>query len=306
MSSGFNDPGITENVGSVRTSGVEVNFGYSNYDNELKWGVNLNLGTAQNEVLLLGQSEFIQGGLFQQEAISRIEVGQPLFYFHGFETNGIYQNQAEIDQDLTDNPGQTTVQPGDVRIVDRNGDGQITPDDKTKIGNPYPDFTFGLNLDANYKNFDFSAFINGSYGNDIYNTNLFHLEGMTRLFNASTSVIDRWRGPGTSNTIPRELGAPRNTQVSDRFVEDGSFVRLRNLVVGYTFPEGVLNDTFSKFRVYLSAQNMITLSRYSGLDPEIGIPAIDGNPDTQRFEVGIDRGNYPQPKSIQVGLQLAF
>lgn len=306
LSSGFNDPGITENVGSVRTSGVEVNFGYSDYDNELKWGVNLNLGTAQNEVLSLGQSEFIQGGLFQQEAISRIEVGQPLFYFHGFETNGIYQNQAEIDQDLTDNPGQTTVQPGDVRIVDRNGDGQITPDDKTKIGNPYPDFTFGLNLDANYKNFDFSAFINGSYGNDIYNTNLFHLEGMTRLFNASTSVIDRWRGPGTSNTIPRELGAPRNTQVSDRFVEDGSFVRLRNLVVGYTFPEGVLNDTFSKFRVYLSAQNMITLSRYSGLDPEIGIPAIDGNPDTQRFEVGIDRGNYPQPKSIQVGLQLAF
>ncbi len=306
LSSGFNDTFITENVGSVETYGFEINFGYSNYDNEFKWSANLNIGTARNEVISLGQSDFIQGGVFQNEALSRIEVGQPLFFFYGLQTDGIYQNQGEIDQVFTANPGQTTVQPGDIRFVDRNGDGQINSADKTKIGNPYPDFTFGFNFDATYKNFDFSAFINGSYGNDIYNTNLFHLEGMTRLFNASTSVLDRWTGPGTSNTIPRALGAPQNTQASDRFIEDGSFVRLRNLIVGYTFPKNMFNDAFSKFRVYLSAQNMITLTNYSGLDPEIGIPAIDGNPDSQRFEVGIDRGNYPQPKSVQVGLQLAF
>ena len=247
-----------------------------------------------------------RGGGFENENISRIMVGEPLFYFYGLQTDGIYQTQEEVDAVLTANPNQTTVQPGDIRFVDRNNDGMITSADKTKIGNPYPDFTYGLNLNANYKDFDFSVFIYGSQGNDIYNTNIYDLQGMTRLFNSGTEVLNRWTGPGTSNTVPRAIGATQNVAASDRFVEDGSFARLRNLMIGYSLPKDMFNSYFSKFRIYISGQNLITLTDYSGLDPEIGIPALDGNEDTQRFEVGIDRGNYPQPQSVQLGLQVAF
>ncbi|TDN95100.1 TonB-linked SusC/RagA family outer membrane protein [Salegentibacter sp. 24] len=306
LSSGFNDPYITQNIGSVETNGFEVSLGYNDYEGEFTWSANFNLGSSTNEVQSLGGVDFIEGGSFENENISRISVGEPLFYFYGLETNGIYQTQEEVDEVLTANPEQTTVQPGDIRFVDRNGDGMISSADKTKIGNPYPDFTYGLNLSANYKDFDFSLFINGSQGNDIYNTNIYDLQGMTRLFNAGTDVLDRWTGPGTSNYIPRAIGATQNTAASDRFVEDGSFTRLRNLVVGYTFPKNMFNDYLSKFRIYLSGQNLVTITDYSGLDPEIGVPALSGNEDTQRFEVGIDRGNYPQPQSVLVGLQLAF
>jgi len=306
LSSGFNDPYITENIGSVDTKGFEVNLGYNDSEGEFTWSANLNLGTSSNEVKSLGDVGFIEGGNFEIENISRISVGEPLFYFYGLKTDGIYQNQEEIDEVFTANPDQTTVQPGDIRFVDRNGDGMISSADKTKIGNPYPDFTYGLNLTANYRNFDLNIFINGSHGNDIYNTNIYDLQGMTRLFNSGTEVLNRWTGPGTSNTIPRAIGAIQNTSASDRFVEDGSFTRLRNLVVGYTFPKDMFNNYLSKFRIYVSGQNLVTLTDYSGLDPEIGVPALSGNEDTQRFEVGIDRGNYPQPQSIQVGLQLGF
>ena len=306
LSSGFNDPYMTENIGSVDTKGFELNLGYNDFEGDFTWSANLTIGTSTNEVKSLGAVDFIEGGGFENENISRIMVGEPLFYFYGLQTDGIYQTQEEVDAVLTANPNQTTVQPGDIRFVDRNNDGMITSADKTKIGNPYPDFTYGLNLNANYKDFDFSVFIYGSQGNDIYNTNIYDLQGMTRLFNSGTEVLNRWTGPGTSNTVPRAIGATQNVAASDRFVEDGSFARLRNLMIGYSLPRDMFNSYFSKFRIYVSGQNLITLTDYSGLDPEIGIPAIDGNEDTQRFEVGIDRGNYPQPQSIQVGLQVAF
>ena len=177
---------------------------------------------------------------------------------------------------------------------------------KVKIGNPYPDFTFGFNFNANYKNFDLNLFVNGSIGNDVFNTNIYDLEGMTRPFNAGTQVLNRWTGPGTSNSIPRALGATQNTNASDRYVEDGSYTRLRNLVIGYSFPSEFFNDTFSKFRVYLSGQNLLTLTDYSGLDPEIGRISLNNGAARDNFELGIDRGNYPQPKSVQIGLQVAF
>ena len=306
LSSGFNDPYITENIGSVETKGFELNLGYNDYEGDFTWSANLNIGTSTNEVKSLGGVDFIEGGGFENENVSRIAVGEPLFYFYGYQTDGIYQTQEEVNAVLRANPDQTVVEPGDVRFVDRNNDGMITSADKTKIGNPYPDFTYGLNLNANYKDFDLSLFIYGSQGNDVYNTNIYDLQGMTRLFNSGVEVLDRWTGPGTSNTIPRAMGATQNVAASDRFVEDGSYARLRNLVVGYTLPQNLFNGYFTQFRIYVSGQNLITLTNYSGLDPEIGIPAIDGNADTQRFEVGIDRGNYPQPQSVQLGLQVAF
>jgi len=145
----------------------------------------------------------------------------------------------------------------------------------------------------------------GVSGNDIYNTNIYDLEGMSRLFNAGVQVLDRWTGPGTSNTIPRALGAGENVTVSTRFVEDGSYTRLRNISLGYTIPVSAFNNAISKLRVYISGQNLFTITNYSGLDPEIGTH-LETNNVRQNYELGIDRGNFPMPKSFTAGVQLTF
>ncbi|MBJ2173572.1 TonB-dependent receptor [Aureibaculum sp. A20] len=304
VSLGFNVGTITENVGSVETTGFELNLGYNHYGEDFSWSANLNLGTSTNEVKSLGVLEEITGATFEQNDISRITVGESLFYFYGLETDGIYQTQAEVDAVFTANPGQTIVQPGDIRFVDHNGDGDITSSDRTIIGNPYPDVTYGLNLSADYKNWDLNMFITGVAGNEIFNTNIYDLEGMPRLFNSGTAVLDRWTPTNASNSIPRAAGAPQNVSISDRFVENGSYTRLKNLSIGYTFPEDTFGKgLFSNFKVYVSGQNLVTITDYSGLDPEIGSSTVINN---TAFETGIDRGNYPQPKTFLLGLQVTF
>lgn len=303
LSLGYNVPTIASNVGSVETKGFEADLGYNDYDGEFTWSANLNLGTSKNEVLSIGNLTEVQGGFFENEYLTRIAPGEALFHFYGLKTDGIFQNQAEVDAVYTANPDQEVIQPGDIRFVDINGDGTINAADKTVIGNPYPTLTMGLNISAQYKNFDASIFIQGAYGQDIYNTNIYDLEGMPRLFNSGIAVLDRWTGEGTSNTIPRALGAPQNLGASDRFIEDGSYTRLKNLNIGYTFDEDVFGDSVANLRIYVSGQNLITLTDYSGLDPEIGV-------DNVLFQgtgaIGIDRGLYPQPTSVTFGVQLGF
>ncbi|MGW1454962.1 SusC/RagA family TonB-linked outer membrane protein [Salegentibacter agarivorans] len=303
LSLGYNVPTIASNVGSVKTTGFEADLGYNDYEGEFTWSANLNLGTSKNEVLSIGSLDQVQGGFFENEYLTRIAPGEPLFHFYGLKTDGIYQNQAEVDEVFTANPDQTAVQPGDIRFLDLNGDGDITAADKTVIGNPYPTLTMGLNLSAQYKNFDVSMFIQGAYGHEIYNTNLYDLEGMPRLFNSGVAVLNRWTGEGTSNTIPRALGAPQNLNASDRFIEDGSYTRLKNLNIGYTFDEDIFGESLANLRIYISGQNLITLTDYSGLDPEIG---VDNVLQQGTGAIGIDRGLYPQPTSLTFGLQLGF
>ncbi|MDO6807815.1 TonB-dependent receptor [Zobellia galactanivorans] len=300
---------VTENVGSVETSGFELNIGYNDFEGDFTWSANLNLGTSSNEVQSLGENESLSGGFFEGQNISRVEVGQPLFFFYGYETNGIYQTQGEVEavlDQVPDDKGEVTYNAGDIRFVDQNGDRKIDDQDRVNIGNPYPDLTYGLNLDFNYKQLDLNMFISGVAGVDVYNTNIYDLEGMPRLFNAGTNVLNRWTGPGTSNSVPQAGGADENfTLISDRFVEDGSYTRLKNITLGYTLENTSLERYFSKCRIYVSGQNLITISDYSGLDPEIGNPLTnDGG--SRRYELGIDRGNYPQPKSVLLGVQLSF
>lgn len=300
LSNGINAGNITANVGSVETQGFELALGYSDNEGDFTWSANLNLGTSTNEVLSLGNLEAFEGAAKKDGKgnISRTVVGESLFHFFGLVSDGIYQTQAEVDAVFTLNPGQTTVQPGDVRYLDINGDGDITSLDRAILADPYPDFTYGLNLSANYKNFDFNCYITGIQGIDIYNENKYDLEaGANRLFNGSTVLLDSWTPSNPSTTQPRVPGAPQNHNVSDRYVEDGSFTRLKNVSIGYTFKGGVFESYFSKLRLYISAQNLVTITDYSGLDPEIG----QGNQ-----EFGIDRGRYPQPKSAILGLQVSF
>ena len=298
----------TVNIADVNTNGFELSLGYNDREGDFTWSATANLGTSNNEVVSLapGVTSVLAGptpraGL---ENFSRLEVGQPLFYFYGLQTNGIYKNQAEVDAVF--GPGQTAIQPGDIRFVDQDGNKLINADDKVNIGNPYPDFTYGLNLTAAYKKFDFNCFFTGVQGNDIFNATKFELQAMQRLFNASTDVIGRSivaNGVVTnpSATLPRALGASQNwASASDRYVEDGSYTRLKNITVGYTFGGTAFDKYFSKLRLYVSAQNLITITNYSGLDPEVA--RADGNANS----AGIDLGRYPQPKSVIFGLDVTF
>ncbi|MBF4508689.1 TonB-dependent receptor [Flavobacterium sp. JLP] len=297
-----------QNVADVKVHGFELSLGYNDRKGDFTWSAIANLGTSKNEVtgLAPGVTSVLAGPAVRAglENFSRLEVGQPLFYFYGYQTNGIYQNQAEVDAAL--GAGQTTIQPGDIRFVDRNGDKVINSDDKTNIGNPYPDFTYGLNLTAAYKKFDFNCFITGVQGNDVFNANKFDLEAMSRLFNASTDVLDRsivQNGVVTNSsaTLPRALGAGQNwSSASQRYVEDGSYTRLKNVTIGYTFSGEAFNSYFSHIRFYVSAQNLVTITNYSGLDPEVA------RVDTNANSAGIDIGRYPQPKSVIFGLDVTF
>lgn len=303
-------PGGTQirNIADVKVSGYELTLGYNDRKGDFTWSATANLGTSKNEVTYLapGVTSVLGGpsGRAGLEQFSRLEVGQPLFYFWGYQTNGIYQNQAEVNAVLA--PGQTTFQPGDIRFVDRNGDKVINSEDKTNIGNPYPDFTYGLNLTAAYKKFDFNCFISGVSGNDVFNSNKFDLEAMQRLFNSGTQVLDRAvvvNGSVTnpSATLPRALGASQNwASASQRYVEDGSYTRLKNITIGYTFSGDAFAKYFSNIRFYVSGQNLITITNYSGLDPEIA--RVDANSNS----AGIDIGRYPQPKSVIFGLEVTF
>jgi TonB-linked SusC/RagA family outer membrane protein len=298
-----------QNIADVKVSGYEVTLAYNDRKGDFTWSATANLGTSKNEVTglapgvssVLGGPALVRAGL---ENFSRLEVGQPLFYFYGYQTNGIYKNQAEVDAVF--GPGQTAVQPGDIRFVDRDGNKIINSGDKTNIGNPYPDFTYGLNLTAAYKKFDFNCFITGVAGNDVFNANTFDLQGMQRLFNASTDVLDRSivaNGTVTnpSSTVPRALGASQNwSSASDRYVEDGSYTRLKNITLGYTLSGETFDSYFSNIRFYISGQNLITITKYSGLDPEIARADANAN------SAGIDLGRYPQPKSVIFGLEVTF
>jgi TonB-linked SusC/RagA family outer membrane protein len=307
---------IPQNAGSMETKGFELSLGYNDFEGDFQWSANLNLGTFKNEVKSLGGATYISGFNFEGEDLNRVQVGQPAFYFYGWKFDGIFQS----DQEAASYMGGTekalnSATAGDFRIADTNGDGKITPEDRTNIGNPFPKMTLGLDLNATYKGFDLNVFISGVYGNKLYNTNLFDLVSMDRLFNADVRVLNRWTPTNPSNTIPRAGLVASNAQASSRFVEDGAYTKLKNITLGYTMPKNLLKNTFAKLRIYVSAQNMICITKYSGLDPEVGRYTASGTslgqigaPQTtgQNYANGIDVGNYPIPKSIIGGIQITF
>jgi TonB-linked SusC/RagA family outer membrane protein len=304
---------ISQNAGSVQTKGVELVIGYNDFEGDFQWSANLNLGTSKNEVLSLGKATVLAGGAFENNNLTRCEVGQPAFFFYGYTFDGIFQTDQEAQDYMGGTQYAAGARAGDFRIVDRSGDDAIGTADRGNIGNPFPKLTLGFDLNANYKGFDVNVFITGAYGQDVYNTNIWDLEGMDRLFNAGTAVLDRWTPTNPSNSVPRP-GNLSNLAPSTRFVQDGSYTRLKNITLGYTIPSSILKNKISKLRVYVSGQNLITLTKYEGLDPEIGansvsgtgVPAVGGRGTAVNFANGIDYGTYPMPKSFTAGVQLTF
>ncbi|MFT6838430.1 MAG: TonB-linked SusC/RagA family outer membrane protein [Sediminicola sp.] len=284
------------NAGSVENKGFEFAIGYSSDRSEdFSWGINYNVTFLQNEVLSVNNGVgFIPGGGFGvgQDPPSRMTSGKPIGYFFGLETDGIFQNQAEIDAHAT----QVNAAPGDIRFVDTNGDGIIDSDDRADIGNPIPDATMGLNISFNYKNWDFSSYAFATIGNEIVRD----YERVQPLVNKSIYSLNRWTGEGSTNTYPRvTTGATSNALFSDFFVEDGSFVRLQNVQLGYTLPIRTVEKLgLNKLRFYISANNVFTLTEYKGYDPS----ASSGAP----IGAGIDPGFYPVPRTYLLGANLKF
>ncbi|MFO7370758.1 MAG: SusC/RagA family TonB-linked outer membrane protein [Bacteroidales bacterium] len=307
---------VSKNAGSMETKGFELQLGYNDFEGAFQWSAGLNLGTFKNEVKSLGGVTYVSGFNFENEDLTRCAIGEPAFFFYGWEFDGLFQTAAEAESYMGGTQHTlNAATAGDFRIKDTNGDGEISAEDRTNIGNPFPKMTLGLDLNASYMGFDINVFIAGVYGNKLYNTNIYDLQGMPRLFNAGVEVLDRWDGEGTSNTIPRAGAVAANAQASTRFVEDGAYTKLKNVTLGYTLPSSLLKNKLTKLRVYVSAQNLICITDYSGLDPEVGSYSTGGTalgvigaPATtaQNYANGIDVGNYPIPKSIIGGFQITF
>jgi TonB-linked SusC/RagA family outer membrane protein len=286
----------TANIGTTKTSGFDLNLGYNNAVGK-NWRVssNLTFTTAKNEVTETNNGLITGGGYgIPYQSVTRFEKGQSPGYFYGFKTVGIFQNAAEI----AGAPTQANAVPGDIRFADINGDGLISDLDRTKIGDPFPTFTMGWSLNLTYKAFDFNTFIYASVGNDIYRA----YERNLAMTNKYRGVLARWTGEGSTND-PRNprysfTDANQNTRVSDRYVEDGSFLKIKDVQLGYTLPNTTLKRLgVSKVRLYAQVKNAFVFTKYSGFDPEIsgGI-----------FDTGIDRGAYPQARTWSFGLDVKF
>ena len=260
----------------------------------LSWNSSLIFSTFKNQISDLGVGAPFNGTATRTgTAIVRYDKGQPFGSFYGYVADGLFQTPEDVKSHAT----QSGAAPGDIRFKDINGDGKISDLDRTFIGSPIPKFTYGLNNTISWKGFDLNAFIQGSQGNKVYNLNRVYTEGgLTSNGNSSTRVLARWTGAGTSNEVPRAIaGDPnQNLRVSSYFVEDGSYLRIKVLTLGYTLPKAFLNRFGTQtLRVYGTAQNLLTLTKYSGFDPELG-----GS--------GIDRGVYPQSRVFLAGLSLGF
>ena len=297
-----------KNVGVLNNKGIEIDLSYNNKVGDLSYRVGANASFIQNKVVKLFDGNYIGSSIYgrQSQEISRTYEGLPLGIFYGWKTNGLYQTQAEIDSDpnLKNDSRRTDglVAPGDVRFLDINGDGKITEGDRTNIGSPHAKMVYGFNTDFNYKSFDLSLFFLGSQGVKIFNADRMQGIDPTYPFNMYAETANRWTGPGSSNSIPR-MSTKRNNlnyRTSDMFIEDGSFLRLKNISLGYTFNESFTKKLgIGRTRFYVSGQNVLTFTKYSGLDPELGY--VDGNK-----QLNVDYAQYPQARTVTLGLNVSF
>ncbi|WP_298554740.1 TonB-dependent receptor [uncultured Algibacter sp.] len=310
------------NDAEMVNKGIDITLNTRNFQKDnFSWNSTFIFSTFTNELTKFADgTKPLTADIPQSEGniqYSFVEVGQPLGQIYGFVTDGIFRTQQEVDQSAIQVAGKTSV--GDIKFKDLDGDGEITLEDRTTLGSALPDFTFSINNNFTYKDFDLSIVINGSQGNKIYNQNRYYTEalrflGENQSTNAANHFVVNYLADGVTlddeANIAQNTDVPRidigngngNTRLSDRFVEDGSYIRIQNITLGYNLSSDVLSKTnfFTKARIYVSGQNLFTFTNYSGLDPEIGSRNSD-----IRF-AGLDVGRYPVAKTITLGVNLAF
>ena len=296
------------NGGDVVNKGVELSLNYQNKIGDFNYSISANGAYNKNEVGKIPTIDGLIHGLNNElydnaGEFYRAENGQPLGYFWGYKTGGVFQNQAQIDNYKSANGVvlQPNAAPGDLIYVNTNGDDKIDTTDKTNIGNPNPDFTYGFSLSASYKAFDFSLMANGVAGNQIVQS---YRNQAGAYGNYTSAILDRWHGEGSSNTMPRVTEDNRNfTQFSDLYVQDGDFLRISTVTLGFDLAKMKQSKPFfaSQFRVYFSVLNLYTFTKYNGMDPEIGFGSSN---DDQKFSSGVDVGYYPRPRTFMLGLNI--
>ena len=293
ITSGFEDTTTTyTNAGKVRNQGIEMSLHTINLTGELGWETNLTATYNKNKIKDLNSDVPYYTNQINNSYVTMLAKDYPINVFYGYVTDGIFQNQSEVNTHAV----QPGAEPGDIRFRDLNNDGVINGSDRTVIGNPNPSWLFSMNNSLSYKGFELSVFLQGIAGNKIYNANNIDNTGMAAAYNQTTDVLKRWQGEGTSNSMPRAVfGDPnQNTRVSDRFVENGSYLRLKNITLSYTFPKQWLQKAqIENARLSLSCENVATITGYSGFDPEVGIN-------------GIDQNRYPISRTFSLGLNFNF
>lgn len=291
-----------ENVGEMRATGWELGINWQDRMSDFTYGVGVNLSSVRNKAITLN-GDYIYTGSHNGDNIIRNEAGELISQFYGYTVDGIFQNETEVRSYTNEygTPMQPNAQPGDFRYKDLNHDGKVDETDKSYIGNPFPKLMMGINLNAGYKNWDFLAQLYGTFGNDIYNLNKDRYFG-TDGVNVIAGTWDKaWRADNTDTDVPRLSVNDANgnhNKPSTFFVESGSYMRLKLLQIGYTLPKNVLGPKVSA-RISLSAQNLFTITDYSGMDPET---AATGGV----TEAGIDWTGYPNPRTFLVGINLNF
>lgn len=276
----------TANVGTVRNSGVEITLNHRNRIGEVDYNIGGNMSFIKNELTALNGGARVYG----DRTIS--DEGYALYTFWGYQYDGIYQSEEEVKEHLwaTDNP---VCKPGDAKYVDRNNDGKIDENDKTDLGNPFPWLTYSINAGLNWKGLDVQLFFQGVAGNEIFNAVRLRTEGTGNEATFSRTMKNVWTESDPSGTIPNPKGSPTNNEDSDRLIEDGSYLRLKTFQIGYSLPDRWISKAkMSRCRIYLSANNLFTITKYSGYDPEVG--------------GGVDYGNYPQSRTFMLGLNITF
>lgn len=296
------------NGGDVVNEGLELSLQYQNKIGDFNYSVSANGAYNKNTVGQIPTADGIIHGISNELYANagefyRAENGQPLGYFWGYKTGGVFQNQAQIDnyKSASGVVLQPNATPGDVIYVNTNGDDKIDIADKTKIGDPNPDFTYGFSLSANYKAFDFSLQANGVAGNQIVQS---YRDQSGTYGNYNSSILSRWHGEGTSNTTPKVTEDNRNfTQFSDLYLQDGDFLRISTVTLGFDVAKMKHSKPFfaSQFRIYFSALNLYTFTKYNGMDPEIGFGSSNND---QKFSSGVDVGYYPRPRTFMMGLNI--
>ncbi|WP_164849984.1 SusC/RagA family TonB-linked outer membrane protein [Mucilaginibacter limnophilus] len=301
------------NAGTVSNKGFEFTANYNGSAGKLKYTLGGNLSTYRNKVTSLGEGqpyvESVPGS--RVTAASRTAVGHPIGEFYGWKTNGIFQSEQEVNNYVNSSGQklQPNARPGDFRFVDVDGNGIINDNDKTAIGNPHPKFTYGFNINLKYSSFDLIVFLQGSYGNKLFNNNKYQINHPLGFDNiAAGAAYNAWTPDNKSNTNPiMSVNDPNNNfRASDWYVESGSYTRIKNIQLGYSLSSKALSALkISQMRVYISAQNLFTFTKYSGLDPEIG-PYGEGDVGKRQRLIGMDYFTFPQSRTLQVGVNMKF
>lgn len=304
------------NGGSIENRGIELSLNYKETIGKFISNIGFNFSTYDNKVLSLGDNGApISDAAFRNAGtVTRTEVGRSIGNFYGYETDGLFQTQEEINSFTYVDPVDGTVRlvqpnaaPGDIRYKDADHDGKW---DKGYIGSPHPDFIYGMSLDMEYRGFDMNMSLQGVYGNEIFNGSRWYTDNGSAYFNMDERMLGRWTGPGTTNDVnlPRMNNNDANNMlISDRFIEDGSYVRIKSLQLGYSLGSSLLQKAhIERCRIYVGVENLYTFTDYSGLDPEIGLGEARGETKNTSLTMGVDRGTYPQARTFLVGLNLSI